>query len=145
MRQLQTSKEFVEIFDSLEELAGWIGIAPAELKAEIDTYNENCDRGRDSLFTKDRRYLIPLRTPPYYAIRWSASIINTIGGIKINERTEVLDKQDNPIPGLYAAGVDSGGWESMTYCWLISGHAFGFAVYSGRIAGENAVGFVNGK
>ena len=78
-------------------------------------------------------------------VEMSASILNTIGGIKINEHTEVMDKQDNSIPGLYAAGVDTGGWESPTYCWQIAGHAFGFAVYSGRIAGENAARFVLGK
>jgi fumarate reductase flavoprotein subunit len=145
MRRLQVAKDFVEIFDSWDKLAGWMGLDSAVLRTEIDNYNADCDRGRDSLFAKDRKYLMPLRTPPYYVIRWGASIINTIGGIKINERTEVLDGRDNPIPGLYAAGVDSGGWESPTYCWLISGHAFGFSVYSGRIAGENAALFVKGK
>jgi fumarate reductase flavoprotein subunit len=111
----------------------------------IEEYNTACGRGRDPLFAKDRRYLLPLRTPPHYAIKWHASYINTIGGIKINEYTEVLDKAERPIPGLYAAGVDSGGWESATYCWQLPGHAFGFAVYSGRIAGENAANFIAGK
>jgi len=58
---------------------------------------------------------------------------------------EVIDKQDNPIPGLYAAGVDVGGWESDTYCDRLSGSAFGFAINSGRIAGENAAEFVLGE
>ena len=143
--QLQAEKDFVRIFDSCEEVAGWIDCDPRVLKATIEEYNTACDRGRDPLFAKDRRYLLPLRTPPYYAIKWHASYINTIGGIKINEYTEVLDKADRPIPGLYAAGVDSGGWESATYCWQLPGHAFGFSVYSGRIAGENAADFIAGK
>lgn len=145
MRQLQAGKDFLEIFDSWEEAAGWMKLAPEVLRTGVDEYNTYCDRGRDPLFAKDPEFLMPLRTPPYFVIRWSATVINTIGGIKINERTEVLDKQDGPIPGLYAAGVDSGGWESPTYCWLISGHAFGFSVYSGRIAGENAARFAMGK
>ena len=51
---------------------------------------------------------------------------------------EVLDRDDNPISGLYAAGVDTGGWESDTYNAVLSGTTFGFALNSGRIAGENA-------
>ena len=54
---------------------------------------------------------------------------------------EVLDKQDNLIPGLNAAGEDTGGWETEPYCDVLSAHAFGFSVNSGRIAGENAAGF----
>lgn len=86
-----------------------------------------------------------MRTAPYYAIKCHADFMNTIGGIKINERMEVLGKEDNPIAGLYGAGVDVGGWQSDTYCAVLSGSAFGFAVNSGRIAGENAAGFVQSK
>ena len=55
---------------------------------------------------------------------------------------EVLDKQDNPILGLYAAGVVAGGWQADTYCDILSGAASGFAYNSGRIAGENAFKFL---
>jgi len=55
---------------------------------------------------------------------------------------EVLDKQDNAIPGLYAAGVDTGGWTSDTYCAALPGTAFGWAINSGRIAGESACHFL---
>ena len=144
LRQLQADKDFVNMADSWDGIADYIGCDPEVLKATIDEYNTACDQGRDPLFAKDPSYLLPLRTPPYYVIRWHASVLNTIGGIKINEYTEVLDKQDNPIPGLYAAGVDSGGWESSTYCWRLPGHAFGFSIYSGRIAGENATKFTLG-
>ena len=54
---------------------------------------------------------------------------------------EVLDKNSNPIPGLYAAGSDTGGWESDTYNAVLSGTTFGFAINSGRIAAENATTF----
>jgi fumarate reductase flavoprotein subunit len=64
---------------------------------------------------------------------------DTIGGIKINEYVEVLDKQGNPIAGLYASGVTTGGWQADTYYDVISGAASGFVLNSGRIAAENAV------
>ena len=49
---------------------------------------------------------------------------------------EVIDKQGKPIPGLYAGGVDTGGWDAETYNSLVMGSSISFAFSSGRIAGE---------
>ena len=134
----------IKISDSWDEIANWIGADPKVLKATIDEYNSFCDQGYDEIFAKERRYLLPLRSAPYYALRGMPVFLDTLGGIRINENMEVLDNQDNPIPGLYAAGVTTSGWESETYCGDLSGSAFGFAINSGRIAGENAVKFALG-
>ena len=56
---------------------------------------------------------------------------------------EVVNKEDNPIPGLYAAGVDIGGTDSDTYCGTLSGHSLSFALNSGRIAAESAVKYIS--
>lgn len=141
--QAHSDKGWVKSSDSWDEIANWIGADPEVLKATIDEYNASCDQGHDPIFAKDRRYLVPLRTAPYYAIKCGAGFLSTIGGIKINEHMEVIDNQFNPIPGLYAAGIDTGGWEPDTYCTALSGHAFGFSVNSGRIAGENVAKYVS--
>jgi len=138
-------KGLVRIFKTLADMADWMGIDRRALTASVKEYNADCDRGHDSLFAKDKKYLIPLRKPPYYVIRWSTAFTNTIGGIVVNENMEVLDKDENPIPGLFAAGVDTGGWESETYCMRLPGHALGYALNTGRIAGENAAKLVSGK
>lgn len=124
--------------ESLDDISGWMGIEPAVLRKTVNEYNSYCDRGHDEDFAKDRYYLEALRTPPYCALRCYPRFLGTIGGIKINHHMEVLDHEDNPIPGLYAAGVDTGGWEHDTYNAVLSGTTFGFALNSGRIAGENA-------
>jgi fumarate reductase flavoprotein subunit len=143
--ELEADKGNAKIAASWGEIADWIGIKPVVLKATIDEYNAFCDDGYDRLFAKDRRYLDALRTPPYYALRCYPRFLSTIGGIKINHRMEVLDREDNPIPGLYAAGVDTGGWEADTYNAVLSGTAFAFSVNSGRIAAENAARYMLGK
>jgi fumarate reductase flavoprotein subunit len=135
----------MKISGSWGEIADWIGVDMAVLKSTVDEYNDVCDRGYDPVFAKDRKYLVPLRTPPYYAVECHMGMMNTIGGIKINEHMEVMDKQDNAIPGLYAAGVDTGGWVTDTYCSILPGSAFGFALNSGRIAGERAADYVLGE
>ena len=56
---------------------------------------------------------------------------------------EVLNHQDKPVPGLYAAGVATSGWEAETYCSDLNGSAFGFAINSGRIAGETAAASIS--
>ncbi len=137
--QSQAGKGFVVISRSWDEIAAWIGSSPKKLKATVDEYNHFCDQGYDQDFLKDRRYLRPLRTPPFYAIKGSQAFLDTMGGIKINHFMEVLDHKDQSIPGLYAVGVTTSGWEPRSYCVTLAGNAFGFAVNSGRIAGENAV------
>ena len=122
-----------------------MGADPETVKATIDEYNTAGDKGHDDIFAKDRSYLTPLRTPPYYAIKCCVNLLVTHGDIKINHRMEVLDKQDKPIPGLYAVGDDVGDVDSDTYNIHLPGHSFGFALASGRIAGENAAGFIGGE
>ena len=139
IRPAKTVNPFIRIADTLDEIAEWIGTDSGVLKTTIDEYNLACEKGHDPISGKDRRYLVPLRTPPYYAIRMGVDYLDTIGGIKINERMEVLDKKDIPIPGIYAAGIDTGGWVGDTYCIRTTGTTFAFAINSGRIAGESAV------
>jgi fumarate reductase flavoprotein subunit len=138
-------KGFLKISDSWNDIANWMGANPMVLKATIDEYNAACDHGHDTLFAKDQKYLLPVRSTPYYAIKAHGSICDAIGGVKINENMEVLDTKDNPIPGLYAAGSTTGCWESESYCYRLTGHLVGFALNSGRIAGENAVNHISGK
>ena len=137
----QVETGLVRIADSWDEIARWIGAEPALLASTIDRYNRFCDLGYDDDFLKDPAHLQPLRTPPYYAVKCIQAFLDTIGGIKINHRMEVLDRGDKAIPGLYAAGVTTSGWMSGTYCIKLAGSAFGFAINSGRIAGENAAAY----
>jgi fumarate reductase flavoprotein subunit len=135
----------VKIADSWEKIATWMGADPGTLKTTIEEYNAFCAQGYDEHFDKDRRYLSALRTPPYYAVKCHSAFLGTIGGIKINHGMEILNSEDNPIPGLYSVGADTGGWEWDTYNILLSGSTFGFAINSGRIAGENAIGYASAK
>lgn len=134
-----------EVFaaDSVEDLAAQIDIDPAVLKATIDEYNEYCGKGHDPLFAKDRRYLRPLLGPKFYAVRGRTVFLGTMGGIRINEKMEVLDKKDMVIPGLYAGGFDAGGMYGDSYpIKSSSGLASAFALNSGRIAGRNALAYL---
>jgi fumarate reductase flavoprotein subunit len=127
----------------MEELAVKMGVDPAVLKATVDEYNAFCDQRHDDLFAKDPKYLYAIRDPKYYAVKARTVFLGTMGGIKINEKTEVLDKKDAVIPGLYAAGLDAGGMYGDSYpIKTSSGLASAFALNSGRIAAKNALKYL---
>ena len=80
--------------------------------------------------------LEPLATPPYYASKGVGCTSDTAGGLKINTEAEVLNWDDEPIPGLYAAGSTTGGWRGDTYQGC--GTSISMACIFGRHAGHNA-------
>ncbi len=134
-----------EVFeaDSIPELAEKIGIEPAVLKATVDEYNGFCEKGYDALFAKDQKYLRLIKGPKFYAVKARTIFLGTLGGIKINHNMEAIDKKDNVIPGLYAAGYDAGGMYGDSYSiGNSSGLSSSFAANSGRIAGRNALKYL---
>lgn len=136
---------WVKITDDWGGMAEWIGADKKVLESTIEQYNLACNSGLDPVFAKDRQHLRPLCNPPYYAIRSRPMgdkrdfFLDTYGGLKVNERMEVVDKKNIPINGLFAAGVVTGGWEAVWYDSMLSGNGASFAFNSGRIAAENAM------
>ena len=128
--------------NSIEELATKIGVKPEALKTTLDEYNGFCEKGHDDLFAKDAKYLRALKGPKFYAVKCWRVFLSTIGGIKINHKMEVVDKEEKPIPGLYAGGMDVGGVYGDSYDVYATGGALGFAFNSGRIAGRNALKYI---
>lgn len=130
------------VANSLAELANKTGINPDGLRKTVDEYNKVCETGRDEIFNKNPRYLKPVKQPKFYAGRLFPRGYGTLGGIKINYKTEVLTQDHEVIPGLYAAGTDACAIYGDSYVFVLPGNTMGFAVNSGRIAGENAVEYV---
>jgi len=135
--------EWVKVSNDWAEIARWIGADPKILQAEVEKYNSFCKQGRDGIFGKDPEFLNSLLDPPFYAVKFGPLLIDTYGPVRINERMEVLDKQDSPIPGFYAGGAICGQIQGHDY--NLHGGALGFAVTSGLIASENAAKYISGK
>ncbi|MEJ2110608.1 MAG: FAD-dependent oxidoreductase [Acidobacteriota bacterium] len=133
----------VFLADSVEELARKLEMEPAALKATVDEYNRFCEDKHDDLFAKDPRYLRPLKGPKFYAVKAHTIFLGTMGGIRINHHTEVIDKKGAVIPGLYAVGFDAGGMYGDSYhISVASGSSVGFAFNSGRIAGKRVLDYI---
>ena len=127
-----------EIFyhDTVGGLAQALGVNAENLRRTVEDYNRAA-RSKDSAALSIARTGKPkiLRTP-LYGLRVVPGITFTMGGIAINGRAEVLNQDEMPIAGLYAAGDAIGG--------LMGGHRGGYtgglmqAVVTGMLAGENA-------
>jgi fumarate reductase flavoprotein subunit len=126
---------------SLDELASKTGINADGLKETVEEYNKACETGRDEIFHKRSAYLRPVKQPNFYAGRAFPGAYGSLGGIKINHRTEVITEEFDIIPGLYAAGTDACSIYADSYVFILCGNTMGFALNSGRMAGENAADY----
>ncbi|MCU6760859.1 Fumarate reductase flavoprotein subunit precursor [uncultured Roseburia sp.] len=130
------------VADSLEDLAEKMGINADNLLNTVERYNDMCDENYDDDFGKNRNYLHPVTGKKFYALEFRCNAYGSLGGIKINHNYEVITDDYQVIPGLYAAGTDVCEIYNGTYYYYFPGNTMGFALNSGRMAGENAADFV---
>lgn len=123
--------------DSYEALAAELGIPADAFAATMEKWNgyvankEDPDFGRTS-------FANPLDTAPFYAVKVTAGIHHTMGGLKIDPETHVLNTDGQIIPGLFAAGEVTGGVHGGN---RLGGNAVADFVVFGRIAGEQAAAY----
>lgn len=121
--------------DSLEELAVKIGVDPQVFKQTIANYNSYVDAGIDPEFGKDV-FDLKVQVAPFYATPRKPAIHHTMGGLRIDTQTHVLDKSGNKIAGLYAAGEVAGGIHAGN---RLGGNSLTDIFTFGRIAGITAL------
>ncbi|PSM52268.1 flavocytochrome c [Campylobacter blaseri] len=125
-------------FNTLEELAEFYNIPKADFLETVKKYNEFVKNQKDLDFGKPLSLAttkgVNISKPPFYAMRGTPKLHHTMGGVKINTKAQVLDINDNPIPGFYAAGEVTGGTHGASRlgsCAILDCLTFGM------IAGEN--------
>ncbi len=116
------------------ELAAAMGVDADALSATMESWNACVESKTDAEFGRTS-FADPLNTAPYYAIKVTAGVHHTMGGLKIDADTCVLNEQNEVIPGLYAAGEVTGGVHGAN---RLGGNAVADFVVFGRIAGANA-------
>ena len=94
--------------NTLAELAKQIGMKPELLEETIRKYNSYVDKGKDLEFGKSA-FNLKCEVAPFYATPRKPAIHHTMGGLKIDTKAHVIDKDDKVIKGLYAAGEVAGG------------------------------------
>ena len=127
-------KGFTKQGETYEELAKELEIDEKTLAETMENWNKAVVSKKDEEFGRTA-FADELKTAPYYAIKLSPGVHHTMGGLKINKDTQVLDKDGNAIPNLYAAGEITGGVHGAN---RLGGNAVADIIIYGRIAGQNA-------
>ena len=118
----------------IDELAVQMDIAPDDFAATIQQYNEGFQQGTDE-FDKDLSMVMPIQTPPFYAIPLTVSSAKSFGGAKTTQIGQVYI--DNTVSsGLYAVGEASGFLGDSAIGWGFSG-SITACYYQGKIAAEH--------
>ena len=117
-----------------EELAKAMGVDEAAFAETMKTWNGYVAAKNDPDFGRTS-FAKALDTAPYYAIKVTAGVHHTMGGLKINTNTEVLKADGSVIPGLFAAGEVTGGVHGAN---RLGGNAVADFTVFGRIAGAAA-------
>ena len=121
--------------DTYEALAEAMNVDAEAFVKTMETWNEAVATGVDAEFGRNNGMDADLSTAPFYAIQIAPGIHHTMGGVKIDTATRVIDTEGQPIPGLFAAGETTGGVHGGN---RIGGNAVCDFVVFGRIAGANA-------
>ena len=121
-----------------EELGKAMGVDAAAFAETMEKWNGYVEAKNDPDFGRTS-FANPLNTAPYYAVKVTAGVHHTMGGLKINANTEVLNEKGEVIPGLFAAGEVTGGVHGAN---RLGGNAVADFTVFGRIAGAAASDYV---
>lgn len=147
-REVLEKAEGCHVGDSIETVCKEVGLDAAAVQATLDQYNGYCDAAAgldgddpsaDAEFGKRAKYLHKMDAGPYWLCETADGFYTTCGGIKVNEKIQVLDVDGQVIPGLYAGGSDAGGLYGDSYdVKFAPGSQAAWAVNSGRLAVKDA-------
>ena len=134
-------KGYTKTGATYEELAKELDVDPATFANTMETWNGYVEAKNDPDFGRTS-FANPLNNGPYYAIKVTAGVHHTMGGVTINSATEVLKEDGTVIPGLFAAGEVTGGVHGAN---RLGGTAVADFVVFGRIAGESAANYASAQ
>ena len=126
--------------DTVEELADKIGVDAERLAATVEKWNGYFDEAepQDAEYLRDLSSCQRFDTAPYYAVMTNSSFLVTVSGLTIDPDSRVLDKNEQPIVGLFATGNTSGGMFADQYPRNLPSASVGRAVTTGFVAGRTA-------
>lgn len=122
--------------DTIEGLAEAMGMPADAFKAQVERYNSYCESGVDEEFSMPAEQMFPVKTPPFYASRNRCGVLVVMYGLNTNAKSQVCDRDDVPIEGLYAIGNAQGNFVTDSYPILFPGISHGRCVTFGRLLGQ---------
>jgi len=129
----------MKYFKTGADLAKEIGISTEALKATFDKYNNDASANKDE-FGKKYFHNMPFTVEDEFHVAWVTPVVHyTMGGVKIDTQSRIVDEQNKFIPGLYAAGEVAGGVHGKN---RLGGSGLLGCVVFGRVAGSDAARYL---
>ncbi len=125
---------------SVIELAQKLGMPADALEESLKTYNGYVSEKYDAEFGRNVASMDRgIAEAPFYAIEVEPAVHHTMGGIKINTKTEVIDNNGNVVPGMFAAGEVTGGVHGGN---RLGGNAVADICVFGKISADTALAYI---
>jgi succinate dehydrogenase/fumarate reductase flavoprotein subunit len=154
VRPSDPDPEWLPVHDSLDGLAGLVGIDPVGLAETVERWNRFVADGRDRDYGRgesayDRFHGDPsaphpnlgtIGQGPFYALPIHVGSVGTKGGPRVDGDGRVLHVRDRPIPGLYGAGNVVASPAGPAYYG--GGTSIGMGLVWGHLAGSHAASYV---
>ena len=127
--------------DSTAELSALTGINKESLDKTIKEVEEMVEGKRKDSFGRDFT-IKPKLESPYYTVKVTGALFHTQGGLVVNEHAQVMDKNKDPLPNLFAGGGSARGISGPSDWGYIAGNGLLTATTFGRLAGVSAANLV---
>jgi len=135
MIQNHMDERVIRRFNDAASLAAAYQMPAAAVAKSLADYSHCVMQKQDSAFGKPLPAKAKPLAPPYYALRLWPKTHSTMGGLRINAQTQVLNTAGQVIPRLFAAGEVTGGVHGVS---RLGGCAITECLVLGRLAGQNA-------
>jgi succinate dehydrogenase/fumarate reductase flavoprotein subunit len=127
-------------FNSGAELAKDMGISEDQLKSVFDDYNQIANGKKKDPFGKRFFSDGQWKMDDYFNVAWMEPVLHyTMGGLEINAKSQVINGEGKPIPGLWASGEVAGGVHGAN---RLGGSSLLGCVVFGRVAGDEAASYL---
>lgn len=130
----------VKTGQTLSQLAAEIKVDANELEKTVANWNQAVKAQQDSEFNRTTGMERDISDGPFFAIHIAPAVHYTMGGLKINDKTQVLNTDNKVIKGLFAAGEIAGGLHGNN---RIGGNSIAETVVFGRQAGQQVYKYLH--
>ena len=127
--------------DNTAELSALTGINKESLDKTIKEVEEMVEGKRKDSFGRDFT-IKPKLESPYYTVKVTGALFHTQGGLVVNKNAQVMDKNKDPLPNLFAGGGSARGISGPSDWGYIAGNGLLTATTFGRLAGVSATNLV---
>jgi fumarate reductase flavoprotein subunit len=126
--------------NSIEELAKITNLPVENVVKSVAKYNKFAKDKKDTEYGKWSAFLFTIEQGPFYAVPVPVHMLTITGGLNVDPNEQVVDVNDNPMPGLYAVGNVAGNFFANDYPLIAPGISHGRCVTLGYLLGKRLAG-----